>query len=161
MGFCHGPNRYLCFHTHTHTQTPSIGLRQPSLEEGAGKRCSEGDAHTHAIHVCTCVCRHSAGTLINIKTCPFLWIADDFYFWELFVKWTKLRQHTNPEVSARLGRKRNSWKLPTLVTESVVFVLSVPSLLRTNRFCRGTKMTFHKLEEKYAFSAHTFVLPSV
>ena len=26
---------------HSQDQTPSIGLRRPSLEEGAGKRCSE------------------------------------------------------------------------------------------------------------------------
>ena len=29
------------------TQTPSTGLQHPSLEEGAGKRCSECGDHTH------------------------------------------------------------------------------------------------------------------
>ena len=34
-----------CFHSLISTQTPSAGLRHPSLEEGAGKRWSECDQY--------------------------------------------------------------------------------------------------------------------
>ena len=55
------------FHSLISTQTPSTGLRHPSLEEGAGKRCSESDQYPNLSEGAD----HVGGQLRGDKECPF------------------------------------------------------------------------------------------
>ena len=55
------------FHSLISTQTPSTGLRHPSLEEGAGKRCSECDQYPNLSEGAD----HVGGQLRGDKECPF------------------------------------------------------------------------------------------
>ena len=55
-----------CLHSLINTQTPSTGLRHPSVEEGAGKRCSEWDKYLNLSEGADRV----GGQLHGDKECP-------------------------------------------------------------------------------------------